>query len=338
MSLQGAKHKVCVNCMKFSGKDVKVSLCSICLQAGYCSRDCQKSHWKHHKKVCGLKAAQDTDAEHLAMVEPRVNAIIDALPKFINHHAVLITDVLHVPHFPLLHATRRQVQWFCLFFRSAMSTESSLGRQFVLIDGYETTPDSFLATSLSCPMGTRCPHGLHPTSGKCDWETQMLENFTTIINKAVVEDAARRNGLTEEQHRRLPAQMRLICLSNDGTLPDDDPMAKEFCATWVTTLTVPVTTDSTLDARNEGLPWLSEMKTVLQIMGRNPLASDVGTVADTFSENKKWRAHAKDTWESRAKRPEGARENVKKTRDLEQDVVPIADRPWLYAYILADYE
>ena len=43
---------VCTLCHRRSEKDTKMKKCSRCLTAYYCSLDCQKTHWKEHKKVC----------------------------------------------------------------------------------------------------------------------------------------------------------------------------------------------------------------------------------------------------------------------------------------------
>ncbi|KAK6525427.1 hypothetical protein TWF694_005565 [Orbilia ellipsospora] len=42
--------KVCATCGN-SGETIKH--CAKCKSEFYCSRDCQKAHWKEHKKVCG---------------------------------------------------------------------------------------------------------------------------------------------------------------------------------------------------------------------------------------------------------------------------------------------
>ncbi|CAN0558845.1 unnamed protein product, partial [Ectocarpus sp. 12 AP-2014] len=39
----------CSNC----GKDGSLRPCSRCHQVRYCSRDCQRQHWKDHKRDCG---------------------------------------------------------------------------------------------------------------------------------------------------------------------------------------------------------------------------------------------------------------------------------------------
>jgi hypothetical protein len=43
---------VCALCHERPEKGIKLSKCSKCLASYYCSKECQKSHWKEHKKVC----------------------------------------------------------------------------------------------------------------------------------------------------------------------------------------------------------------------------------------------------------------------------------------------
>ena len=43
--------RACYNCMK-TERDVKLSSCSGCDSAAYCSRECQKAHWPKHKERC----------------------------------------------------------------------------------------------------------------------------------------------------------------------------------------------------------------------------------------------------------------------------------------------
>lgn len=42
----------CVNCKK-SPPEVTLKKCAKCSETQYCSRDCQKTDWKSHKKICG---------------------------------------------------------------------------------------------------------------------------------------------------------------------------------------------------------------------------------------------------------------------------------------------
>eukprot|EP00942_MAST-04A_sp_MAST-4A-sp1_P004071 g4071.t1 len=42
----------CLNCAKVCPKFPKPLRCSRCRKATYCSKECQKSNWKQHKKVC----------------------------------------------------------------------------------------------------------------------------------------------------------------------------------------------------------------------------------------------------------------------------------------------
>lgn len=204
--------------------------------------------------------------------------------RFINQQSDLISQVLHVPHYPLLHSPRRQVVWFYMLFRSAMATESELARQFVLIDGYNTTPDDFLASlaSLVCPITDaegRCRH-TREVDGQCPWEKERRQNYTKVVKKYVAEDAARRKGLTADEHARLPATVRLICLSNDGTMADDDPISRDFSVSWVTTMSLNTVNDSTLDPRNIDVPWLDAMKASPRGARKEPESATVRSLSE----------------------------------------------------------
>ena len=48
----------CSNCGDFSNKGVKLMSCSVCYKVHYCSKECQKSHWKIHKVNCQLLMEQ----------------------------------------------------------------------------------------------------------------------------------------------------------------------------------------------------------------------------------------------------------------------------------------
>lgn len=54
--------KVCSNCFAPEDSDsvVKLSACARCVFVVYCSRDCQRSHWKaNHKQYCIAKADRE---------------------------------------------------------------------------------------------------------------------------------------------------------------------------------------------------------------------------------------------------------------------------------------
>ena len=46
----------CAECGKEGGATLKV--CKSCMFAKYCNADCQRNHWKKHKKECKLRAAE----------------------------------------------------------------------------------------------------------------------------------------------------------------------------------------------------------------------------------------------------------------------------------------
>ena len=47
----------CANCNKTESNAPNLKLCAKCQVTRYCSRDCQTTHWKVHKKVCAKQAA-----------------------------------------------------------------------------------------------------------------------------------------------------------------------------------------------------------------------------------------------------------------------------------------
>ncbi|KAJ6572124.1 hypothetical protein B0H19DRAFT_1256032 [Mycena capillaripes] len=63
--------KACRAC-KARGPLVKLSLCSSCLNIFYCSRECQKSHWEHHKVSCREMAANQEEIERMNLTDPLV--------------------------------------------------------------------------------------------------------------------------------------------------------------------------------------------------------------------------------------------------------------------------
>jgi len=52
MSLPNEAIPICTGCSNTEVDGDKLMRCSGCFKAKYCSRDCQKKHWKIHKKVC----------------------------------------------------------------------------------------------------------------------------------------------------------------------------------------------------------------------------------------------------------------------------------------------
>jgi hypothetical protein len=65
----------CANCHALETADHQLKPCNKCQTALYCSRDCQKAGWKHHKKECP-SLAQTYAQTH----EPKM-AVTRAPPK-----------------------------------------------------------------------------------------------------------------------------------------------------------------------------------------------------------------------------------------------------------------
>ena len=52
-----------------SGEGVSLKACKSCMLVRYCNADCQRNHWKKHKKICKRRAAELRD-EKLFMDPP----------------------------------------------------------------------------------------------------------------------------------------------------------------------------------------------------------------------------------------------------------------------------
>jgi hypothetical protein len=64
------KDEVCHNCHE---KEIKLQKCARCGCAMYCSRKCQKDHWKNHKKQCDL-IVQQTEGFKIHTVKRAIKA------------------------------------------------------------------------------------------------------------------------------------------------------------------------------------------------------------------------------------------------------------------------
>ena len=53
--------EVCAYCGKAEVDDIKLKKCTACLLVKYCSVDCQKNHWKQHKKACRVRVVEIRD-------------------------------------------------------------------------------------------------------------------------------------------------------------------------------------------------------------------------------------------------------------------------------------
>lgn len=62
MADTSATEAKCANCAKLQSDSVNLKSCAKCHATKYCSRECQKTHWKVHKKVCA-SFAQPTGSQ-----------------------------------------------------------------------------------------------------------------------------------------------------------------------------------------------------------------------------------------------------------------------------------
>ncbi|KAI9863669.1 MAG: hypothetical protein M1813_003692 [Trichoglossum hirsutum] len=61
----------CANCAKTESElsGINLKRCAKCLTTNYCSRECQKTDWKKHKRVCASTAASATSPSESASAE-----------------------------------------------------------------------------------------------------------------------------------------------------------------------------------------------------------------------------------------------------------------------------
>ena len=95
-----------------------MSKCAACGEAGaslkcggcglvyYCSRECQKKHWKVHKKECKTKSTESVDRDNVVQISGKktANSAV-VMPKGLGRHNVPafrpegVKQVTDPPHF-----------------------------------------------------------------------------------------------------------------------------------------------------------------------------------------------------------------------------------------------
>ena len=70
--------------------DTELAQCSGCLQAWYCSRDCQRRHWREHKRDCRPCRVAAVPGKGLGLLATRSikqgELILREKPTLIKHH------------------------------------------------------------------------------------------------------------------------------------------------------------------------------------------------------------------------------------------------------------
>lgn len=76
----------CDNCKK---TDTSLKRCVKCKSAAYCDRDCQKAHWKQHKKDCSRLAGMKDSSDQSGAAKPKRS---DAKPFTAIYHGNFLHD------------------------------------------------------------------------------------------------------------------------------------------------------------------------------------------------------------------------------------------------------
>lgn len=76
---KSALDKTCAVCKKPEPKveeGKKLRYCSRCEMVLYCSRECQKTDWKRHKKDCAKLATEEAKAKDMRNTHPSINLML----------------------------------------------------------------------------------------------------------------------------------------------------------------------------------------------------------------------------------------------------------------------
>ncbi|KIJ95891.1 hypothetical protein K443DRAFT_682704 [Laccaria amethystina LaAM-08-1] len=84
-------YRICDQCCTPETPSLKFRLCGGCLTTQYCSQDCQREHWPHHKAICQHTASVSKAAIAAASSSPAADQhLAKNLRKFASAHTALL--------------------------------------------------------------------------------------------------------------------------------------------------------------------------------------------------------------------------------------------------------
>ncbi|KAJ7640885.1 hypothetical protein DFH06DRAFT_1215506 [Mycena polygramma] len=86
-------YRTCAVCYKKETKTLKFPRCSACKKPAYCSKECQRSDWKSHKKTCQMQAQNRESLPERGTLER--DTLGDIKKWFSKHTQLMIYSATH---------------------------------------------------------------------------------------------------------------------------------------------------------------------------------------------------------------------------------------------------
>ncbi|KAJ7621586.1 hypothetical protein DFH06DRAFT_1341208 [Mycena polygramma] len=154
VAASGHRAYVCSNCSSVPPPNTTLKLCATCKLTRYCSKECQKTHWKIHKQSCRLGAG---DLERNVSQEYRAQKFAEHLTRIpwlmilIDMYAVVALGL----DTDMSNATR-----LCICARITVKpvpgSETSKPMVMLQFERFETKPVSELGKSMQSKLDKIC--------------------------------------------------------------------------------------------------------------------------------------------------------------------------------------